>query len=101
MTLVPTNRGIVADQALVPVAGSLFPAELVHFTEVTPTASFAVPLMEIVADDVETIVVPGLAIFSAGAVVSAGAAGPVAGGSCGRGSLSGGSGDWDGLSGDG
>ena len=82
MALVPTNRGMFTDQAVVPDAVPVVPAEVVHFTESTPTASLAVPLIEMVAADVETMVVPGLAIRRDGAVVSF-AAGAEAGGSVG------------------
>ena len=64
-----------ADQAVVPDAVPLEPAEVVHRTEATPTASLAVPLTVIVSADVETMVVPGLVIRSDGAVMSFAAGG--------------------------
>ena len=73
ITLVPTNRGIFADQEAVPAAVPASPVELVHLTAVTATLSLAVPLMAIVDAVVDTMVNPGDWISSAGGVVSPGA----------------------------
>ena len=72
-TLVPTSRGIFADQETVPAAVPASPVELVHLTAVTATLSLAVPLMAIVDAVVDTMVNPGDWISSAGGVVSPGA----------------------------
>jgi hypothetical protein len=47
--LLPTNRGITADQEVVPVAAPVLPVEVVQFTDATPTLSLAVPLIDMVA----------------------------------------------------
>jgi hypothetical protein len=70
-TLSPTNNGIVADHAVVPLAVPEPPVDVVQVTRETATLSAAVPLTEIVADDVETMVEPGLTILSVGGTVSA------------------------------
>ena len=42
----PTNRGIVADQEVVPVALPAPPVEVLHATDVTPTLSLETPLID-------------------------------------------------------
>ena len=73
--LVPTSRGMLADQDVVPAATPASPVELVHLTAVTATLSLAVPLMAMAEALVETMVNPGDVICSVGGVVS-----PFAGG---------------------
>jgi len=71
----PINRGIDADQFVVPVAVPDCPKFVDHTTDVTPTLSLAVPLNAIVGDEVEIELAPGTAIVKDGAAVSvAGAA---------------------------
>ena len=50
IALSPTNRGIDADHAVVPLAIPALPVDVVHFTEATATLSLDVPLIEIVAE---------------------------------------------------
>jgi hypothetical protein len=77
--LVPTSRGTLADQDVVPAATPAPPVEVVHFTAVTATLSLAVPLMAMTDALVETMVNPGDLICSAGGVVSPFAGGAGAG----------------------
>ena len=69
-TFEPTRSGIDADQLPVPLAVPACPMFVDHVTDVTPTLSVAVPVNEIVADEVETAVPPGAAIVNVGGVVS-------------------------------
>lgn len=77
-TVLPTNSGTLADQAVVPEAIPESPFEVLHFTAVTPTLSLAVPAIRMDAEVVEVIVAPGVVILSDGGVVST--AGGLAGG---------------------
>ena len=69
-TVVPTSSGTFADHAVVPEAVPESPFEVLHFTTVTPTASLADPAILMDAEEVETMVEPGVPILSEGAVVS-------------------------------
>ena len=68
--MVPTRRGTLADQAVVPAAIPDDPVELVHLTEVTATLSLALPAMAMDEAVVELMVNPGESIDSVGATVS-------------------------------
>src|ERR1039457_7186479 len=68
--LVPTSRGMLADQDVVPAATPASPVELVHLTAVTATLSLAVPLMVMADALVEMMVNPGDVICSVGGEVS-------------------------------
>jgi len=72
ITLVPTSRGMLADQDAAPAATPDPPVELVHFTTATATLSLAVPLIAIDEADVEVMLNPGVLICSEGGVVSPG-----------------------------
>src|SRR5438105_14649953 len=93
MMLLPTRSGTWADQFAVPEAAPASPNELFHFTAATPALSLAVPLMVMLAEDVETTVEPGEVMLSEGGVVSGlvvggctgGCAGGVTGGCTGGG----------------
>ena len=87
-TLVPTRSGTLADQLAVPDAMPALPVELVHFTAATVALSLAVPLIVMLAEEVETIVDPGDLMLRDGGVVS----GAVGGGGC-AGGCAGGCGD--------
>ncbi len=91
--LLPTSSGTSADQDVVPEAFPAAPVDVVNLTAVTPTLSLAVPLMWMVADEVETMVPPGETIRTDGAVVSVGGLG---GGDAGGGAGGGGEGGVDG-----
>jgi hypothetical protein len=65
--LFPTNKGITADHDVVPVAVPELPVDVVHCTEVTPSP--AVPLKEIFAAEVDTIVEAGEVIEIVGGAV--------------------------------
>src|SRR6266699_6713084 len=54
IALLPVRSGTLTDQLAVPDAAPTSPNESVHFTAVTPTLSRAVPLMVMLAADVET-----------------------------------------------
>jgi len=69
-TLVPISSGACADQLIVPEAAPEGPVEVDHVTAVTPTLSLAVPVIEIVCPDVDTMVEPGDTTTSVGGVVS-------------------------------
>jgi hypothetical protein len=69
-TFDPTSSGIVADQLVVPLAVPEPPVFVDHVTFVTPTLSLAVPLIAIVAADVDTLVAPGDPMLNDGGVVS-------------------------------
>src|ERR1017187_10815926 len=77
--LVPTSRGMLADQDVAPAATPASPVELVHLTAVTATLSLAVPLMAMAGALVEMMVNPGDLICSVGGVVSPFAGGAGAG----------------------
>ena len=70
MVLVPTSRGTLADQAVVPDAMPEDPVELLHLTELTATLSLALPAMASDETVVELMVNPGESIDSVGATVS-------------------------------
>jgi hypothetical protein len=70
MTFEPVNRGMVADQLVVPFAVPDAPVLVDQVTFVTPTLSLAVPLNAMVAADVETVVPPGDPMVNVGGVVS-------------------------------
>ena len=72
MVLEPTRSGIeLATQVPVPEAHPESPAELDHFTPVTPTLSEAAPRSAIADAFVETIVEAGLVIVKEGGTESA------------------------------
>jgi hypothetical protein len=71
IALLPVKSGTLTDQLAVPDAAPPSPNALLHFTAVTPTLSLAVPLKTILAEEVETTVEPGDAMFKDGGVVSA------------------------------
>ena len=68
--LFPISRGTEADQDVVPVAVPEAPVEVLHWTDMTPTLSLAVPLIEIVAEEADTIEEPGETICRVGGTVS-------------------------------
>jgi len=69
--LVPGTSGTFADQLVVPVAVPVDAVELLQVTEVTSPE--AVPMIAIVAAEVETIVNPGEVIFRPGGAPDGGA----------------------------
>jgi hypothetical protein len=81
IALLPVKSGTLTDQIAVPDARPPSPNESVHFTAVTPALSLAVPLMVMLAAEVETIVDPGDVMLTDGGVLSApGVAGGCTGG---------------------
>lgn len=83
MWLMPTNNGISADHAVVPVAVPDAPAAVVHVTRVTPTLSLAPPRTAIAAALVSVLLPDGVVTVTAGAVrsgLAGGSAGGVVGG---------------------
>ena len=66
----PISSGTGADQLVVPLAVPERPVFVDHVTAATPTLSLAVPLIVIMAAEVEAVAEEGEAIVSAGGVVS-------------------------------